>query len=271
MTLVDTLRGLLNWYPKTADGIKITPEIADKLDQLGIKNGFTREEAAAVLAKYPEKGFETISKWTEGSRLWNNGLAYHFLMRYGPQKVNEVVDRYGPKSSENLGAIIRNIEKHGVNVVDETFERFGLRNMDSALRYYERFGPDGIDMTQKIIDEYGDGLFVFIDPIYDAMEKAKKTKASDEIKQYNLRFIGEVQGVDFRSHSWTYAKILGINGWVRNESDGSVLCEVQGTDPIIGCFVKGLEHIHRISGVIKKETEVTPLKKGYEISGESIA
>jgi acylphosphatase len=39
---------------------------------------------------------------------------------------------------------------------------------------------------------------------------------------------GEVQGVGFRDHVQRSAEGLGLRGWVRNRSDGSVECVAQG-------------------------------------------
>lgn len=41
---------------------------------------------------------------------------------------------------------------------------------------------------------------------------------------------GSVQGVGFRYRAEHAANMLGVTGWVRNEPDGSVLLEMQGTE-----------------------------------------
>ena len=48
---------------------------------------------------------------------------------------------------------------------------------------------------------------------------------NEKIIRKKVFVYGAVQGVGFR-----YRAELGVTGWVRNEPDGSVLLEVQGTD-----------------------------------------
>ena len=47
------------------------------------------------------------------------------------------------------------------------------------------------------------------------------------------QFYGRVQGVGFRYTARQAAVSLGITGWVRNEYDGSVVMEAQGTPAAI--------------------------------------
>jgi len=50
------------------------------------------------------------------------------------------------------------------------------------------------------------------------------------MKHYTIQVFGKVQGVFFRASTREKATELGINGWVKNESDGSVLIEAEGSD-----------------------------------------
>jgi acylphosphatase len=47
-------------------------------------------------------------------------------------------------------------------------------------------------------------------------------------RRYVVRFIGHVQGVCFRATCLHQASGLRVNGFVRNEADGSVLLDVDG-------------------------------------------
>ena len=46
----------------------------------------------------------------------------------------------------------------------------------------------------------------------------------------HMKISGRVQGVGFRYHTQHAASSLGITGWVRNEWDGTVELEAQGSE-----------------------------------------
>ncbi|WP_162273451.1 acylphosphatase [Sinorhizobium glycinis] len=58
-----------------------------------------------------------------------------------------------------------------------------------------------------------------------------------------VRITGRVQGVCFRVWTRDEAERLGLTGWVRNESDGSVTALIAGpaaaVDTMLGRFWKG--------------------------------
>ena len=60
---------------------------------------------------------------------------------------------------------------------------------------------------------------------------------SDSIRMRFL-FKGRVQGVGFRYRATKYALALGLTGWVKNTSDGSVVMEVQGKKEVINQLLK---------------------------------
>jgi acylphosphatase len=51
---------------------------------------------------------------------------------------------------------------------------------------------------------------------------------------------GQVQGVGFRVFAARTAMGLGLGGWVANEPDGSVRCAVEGPEPAVETFLRGL-------------------------------
>lgn len=79
-------------------------------------------------------------------------------------------------------------------------------------------------------------------------------------RQY--QFFGEVQGVGFRYRAAQAARDLGVTGWVRNEPDGSVEMEAQGTE----------EELDRLAEVISAGRYVAifhmDVKQMTEIKGE---
>lgn len=64
----------------------------------------------------------------------------------------------------------------------------------------------------------------------------------DELDQRHwFRATGRVQGVGYRAFAQEVADNLGLTGWVRNDSDGSVEGEVQGSPQAIEQFVVNLQ------------------------------
>jgi len=57
----------------------------------------------------------------------------------------------------------------------------------------------------------------------------------------HIRFVGQVQGVGFRYTCVSLANRLGITGWVRNDPDGAVTGEFQGTTGDIEALVTNLK------------------------------
>ncbi len=53
-----------------------------------------------------------------------------------------------------------------------------------------------------------------------------------------IHVIGKVQGVWFRDSTRKYATGLGLTGFVRNESDGSVSIEAQGDEAAVAQLIE---------------------------------
>ena len=59
-----------------------------------------------------------------------------------------------------------------------------------------------------------------------------------DIIRRHMVFHGAVQGVGFRYRARHAASAVGATGWVRNEYDGSVTMELQGTEAQIDAVVE---------------------------------
>ena len=57
----------------------------------------------------------------------------------------------------------------------------------------------------------------------------------------HIVFYGWVQGVGFRYRACHAADLYGATGWVRNEYDGSVTMEIQGTEEQIDQVILAVE------------------------------
>lgn len=54
-------------------------------------------------------------------------------------------------------------------------------------------------------------------------------------------FSGFVQGVGFRWRALNAANSVGASGWVRNEPDGTVMMEIQGSEEMIEHVIASIE------------------------------
>ncbi len=72
---------------------------------------------------------------------------------------------------------------------------------------------------------------------------------------------GRVQGVGYRYFAQDAAEALGLSGWVRNNPDRSVECEVQGEDADIEQFCSRLREgppLSRVTDVVCVGMPVDP-------------
>ena len=76
-------------------------------------------------------------------------------------------------------------------------------------------------------------------------------------------FNGRVQGVGFRYLTRRAADLIGVTGWVRNEADGSVTLEIQGTEEQVDGLILALKHMiikrGRYVGIESIDEEEVPL------------
>lgn len=78
-------------------------------------------------------------------------------------------------------------------------------------------------------------------------------------------FSGWVQGVGFRYRARHAAELLGATGWVRNEYDGSVTMEIQGTEEQIDGVIEaiGRGRYVKIENMDVRTIPVVPHEQGF--------
>ena len=82
-----------------------------------------------------------------------------------------------------------------------------------------------------------------------------------------MLFMGEVQGVGFRWTARSEAHSVGATGWVRNEYDGTVSMELQGTRTQIEQVLITIENSRyiSISQTDRRSIPVDPKEKRFRI------
>ncbi len=75
------------------------------------------------------------------------------------------------------------------------------------------------------------------------------------LKHFNIKIIGQVQGIGFRYASRQKALALGITGSVRNEPDESVSIEAEGEEKSLEKFIQWCQS--GPSGAQIREVKVT--------------
>ena len=81
-------------------------------------------------------------------------------------------------------------------------------------------------------------------------------------KNYKLHITGRVQGVFYRKSTQETAVELGLKGWVRNEADGTVKVEVEGSEDQLKEFVDWCKEGPPAAKVENVDIEESALK-GY--------
>ena len=81
----------------------------------------------------------------------------------------------------------------------------------------------------------------------------------------HIRFWGHVQGVGFRYRAYHAANAVGATGWVRNEYDGSVTMEIQGTEEQIDQVILMIEkgRFVRIENMDAKTIPLIENERGF--------
>lgn len=92
---------------------------------------------------------------------------------------------------------------------------------------------------------------------------------SDGRKALSVRIKGRVQGVGFRYWTQGEAQALGLDGWVRNEPDGSVAAFISGPEDALTAM---LERLHvgprgaAVTGVTSRPAVIGEVPAGFRIT-----
>lgn len=87
--------------------------------------------------------------------------------------------------------------------------------------------------------------------------KQRERDSFTPIRQ-RIRFYGCVQAVGFRWRAIHAAQLYGATGWVKNEYDGSVTMEIQGTRADIDAVIATLQNDDYIR-IDRMESRTLPL------------
>ena len=93
---------------------------------------------------------------------------------------------------------------------------------------------------------------------FQKKKKVVRDLNDKDLIRRNYRFFGTVQGVGFRFTAAMAAESLNMTGWVRNEYDGSVTMEIQGTRQEIDKVIETIENSRYIR-IERIECEDIPL------------
>lgn len=80
-------------------------------------------------------------------------------------------------------------------------------------------------------------------------------------------FSGYVQGVGFRYEAKMLAAQLDLTGWVRNESDGTVIAEVEGEARCIDEFLRVIRAVPRfdITDIQEESLPLSQTEKTFKV------
>jgi acylphosphatase len=90
------------------------------------------------------------------------------------------------------------------------------------------------------------------------------------IKRLAITVTGRVQGVGFRFFTEDVANNFELSGWVRNNPDRTVECEVQGEEAVLEEFCRELKKgppLSKVKNILTSEVPVVEgIAPGFEIS-----
>ena len=102
--------------------------------------------------------------------------------------------------------------------------------------------------------------------LFKKKEKIKKELPPGTIRK-EFHFEGNVQNIGFRFEVQSHAKPLGITGYAKNNEDGSVTAQLQGSLEDINRVILSLQNIDRIQidSITSKEITLDYYEKDFSI------
>jgi acylphosphatase len=93
-------------------------------------------------------------------------------------------------------------------------------------------------------------------------------KSGDTMTTIKLQLFGKVQGVGMRFYVSRTASQYNLNGYVKNKSDGSVECVLQGSKTVIEAMIHHIQEKHpgTINRIKKSEVEEPKEYRKFSIS-----
>lgn len=85
-----------------------------------------------------------------------------------------------------------------------------------------------------------------------------------------VRITGRVQGVSFRVWTQREARHLSLNGWVRNERDGSVTALISGSDEAVVSMLDALWQGPpgcEVRSIVQDAADPADVPNGFQITG----
>lgn len=102
--------------------------------------------------------------------------------------------------------------------------------------------------------------------LFKKKEKIKKELPPGTIRK-EFHFEGNVQNIGFRFEVQSHAKPLGITGYAKNNDDGSVTAQLQGSLEDINRVILSLQNIDRIqiNSITEKEIPLDYYENDFSI------
>jgi acylphosphatase len=118
-----------------------------------------------------------------------------------------------------------------------------------------------IGETHKLREQDGGSMRFF--KFNDKVPEPKPLTATS--RRVAVHFTGMVQGVGFRYRARHAASLYGCTGWVRNEWDGSVTMEIQGTPEQIEQVIQAIRagRFVRIEDMESREIPPEEEERGF--------